>query len=203
MSLEGRPHPRRPIVRSGISRRSVLAGPVLWGCALGALASTGRAALPPELAQLWPAARLHGQGHLRFMGLSVYDIRLWSSAASLSPMTWVERPLALEIQYARALSGKRIAERSLQEMQRGGALNDDLAQRWLQAMVPWFPDVKAGDRITGVYLPDEGARFFHNARPTGYSSDKSFAQRFFGIWLSPWTSQPELRAALMPPSGST
>jgi len=203
MSPEARLYPRRQDVSSGVPRRALLAVPLLWGCARGALASTGRAAIPPEVAQLWPTARLHGQGHLRFMGLSVYDIRLWSSAASLSAMTWIERPLALEIQYARALSGKRIAERSLQEMQRGGALSDDLAQRWLQAMGPWFPDVKAGDRITGVYSPEEGARFFHNARPTGYSGDKSFAQRFFGIWLSPWTSQPELRAALLPPSGST
>lgn len=186
-----------------MDRRALLGTALLWAAAPGTWASSTRAVAPPEVAQLWPSARLHGQGHLRFMGLSVYDIRLWSSAASLTANTWAERSLALEIQYTRALSGKRIAERSLQEMQRGGALSDELAQRWSQAMGAWFPDVKAGDRITGVYSPEEGTRFFHNARLTGHSTDKMFSQRFFGIWLSPWTSQPELRAALLPTPSST
>ncbi len=203
MIRSGPTNPHPPSAAPRLGRRQVLAAPILWGWMAHALASTARVAPPPEIAQLWPSARLFGQGHLRFMGLSVYDVRLWSNAPSLSAASWVERPLALELQYARSLSGRRIAERSLQEMQRGGALSDELAQRWLQAMGAWFPDVKAGDRITGIYGPEEGARFFHNARPTGHSSDKVFAQRFFGIWLSPWTSQPELRAALLPPSGST
>ncbi len=60
-----------------------------------------------------------------------------------------------------------------------------------------FPDVHAGDRITGVHRPGEGAAFFVNGRAVGEVRDSRFAQLFFGIWLSPRTSQPSLRAALL------
>ena len=35
-------------------------------------------------------------------------------------------------------------------------------QRWLQAMVDTFPDVKEGDRLTGLHTPGAGTRFFFN-----------------------------------------
>jgi hypothetical protein len=72
---------------------------------------------PPELSAALPAARLQGEGRLRFFGLHVYDIRLWTAAA-FSPERWAEAPIALEIEYARTLYGKAIAERSIDEMKR-------------------------------------------------------------------------------------
>ena len=36
-----------------------------------------------------------------------------------------------------------------------------------------------------------------NGKPTGEIRDAEFARLFFGIWLSPKTSEPELRAALL------
>ena len=57
--------------------------------------------------------------------------------------------------------------------------------------------MKAGDRITGVYKPGEGMRFFFNARPAGEIRDAEFARLFVGIWLSPRTSEPSLRRALL------
>jgi hypothetical protein len=57
--------------------------------------------------------------------------------------------------------------------------------------------VHAGDRITGVHRPGEAAVFFVNGRGVGEVRDARFAQLFFGIWLSPRTSQPALRASLL------
>ena len=57
--------------------------------------------------------------------------------------------------------------------------------------------MRAGDRITGVHLPGEGARFFVNGRLQGELRDADFARLFFGIWLSPRTSEPALREALL------
>jgi hypothetical protein len=64
-------------------------------------------------------------------------------------------------------------------------------------MTRLFPDVKAGDRITGVHRPGESAAFFVNGRAVGEVREARFASLFFGIWLSPRTSQPALRAALL------
>ena len=105
--------------------------------------------------------------------------------------------LALELEYARALDGQAIAERSLKEMKGLARVDAAQAERWLQQMRQIFPDVKKGDRITGVQQPGEAARFFVNGQPRGEVRDAEFTRLFFGIWLSPRTSQPKLREALL------
>jgi Chalcone isomerase-like len=159
--------------------------------------------LPTEVATTLPRARLNGRGRLRFFGLHVYDIRLWSlEPLPASLQDWARHPLALEIEYARGLVGKQIAERSLEEMKRVGTVSETQAAQWLGAMTRLFPDVKAGDRITGVQLPAERTQFFLNARPIGEVADAEFTRLFFGIWLSPRTSEPALREALLSAAAS-
>jgi hypothetical protein len=82
-------------------------------------------------------------------------------------------------------------------MRRVGAFSDAQAQAWLQAMQAAFPDVAAGDRLTGIHRPGQGARFLANGRPTLDVNDPEFARLFFGIWLSDKTSEPQLRQALL------
>jgi hypothetical protein len=161
-----------------------------------ALASTAPPALPPELKGELRDAQLRGEGRLRYLGLHVYDIRLWAES-ELGSRDLLSQPLALELEYARTLEGKAIAERSLKEMQGLGAIDAALAERWLQQMRQILPDVKKGDRITGVQRPGEAARFFVNGQPRGEVRDAEFTRLFFGIWLSPRTSQPKLREALL------
>jgi Chalcone isomerase-like len=175
----------------GLPRRHLL----LAAAAAVALPTSART-LPPELEQTLPAARLHGQGRLRFLGLLVYDVRLWTTT-DFSPERWAQSPIALEIEYARSLYGSAIAERSLEEMRRQGDLPEARAESWLTDMRRLFPDVKEGDRITGVKQPGVGAAFFVNGRPRGEVRDADFARRFFGIWLAPQTSEPALRQRLL------
>ncbi len=153
-------------------------------------------AAPQELAADLPGARLLGSGTLRFLGLHIYDARLWVGAAAPGD-DWAAAPLALELQYARSLSGARIAERSLKEMQRQGDFSAADGDRWLGAMKQLFPDVKEGDRITGLNLPGFGARFYVNGALKGDLRDPRFAKLFFGIWLAPQTSEPALRKRLL------
>ena len=171
--------------------------------ALGLLGSAGLAAqvraqvpTPTEVATEIPDAKLQGSGTLRFMGLRIYDARLWLGATAVGA-DWTATPLALELDYARSLDGVKIAERSLSEMRRQGDIAADVAERWLGAMKQLFPDVKAGDRITGLNVPGLGVRFFINGRLKGDVRDTAFARYFFGIWLSPKTSEPALRDSLL------
>ena len=143
-----------------------------------------------------PAARLQGQGRLTFLGLNVYSAKLWV-LAGFKPDEFTHQPLVLELEYARSLTGRLIAERSLVEMKRAGDVPETRARPWLAAMSQAFPDVVKGDRLSGLYQPDEGMRFFCNGKPCGEVRDAMFAQRFIGIWLSPHTSEPQLRQALL------
>ena len=143
-----------------------------------------------------PGARLLGQGKLTFLGLSVYSAKLWVTDA-FKPDAFTESPVALELEYARSLDGPKIAERSLAEMKRVGKVPDDKATAWLAEMTKLFPDVNKGDRITGLFQPGEGMRFLLNDKPRGEVHDPAFAALFIGIWLSPRTSEPKLRLALL------
>lgn len=151
---------------------------------------------PGEVSAELARARLHGQGRLTVFGLRVYDARLWTTEG-FSTEHFEQHAFALELQYLRRLAGAAIAERSLAEMQRLGDVAPGDAQRWLAAMVKTFPDVREGDRIVGVHRPGSSARFFLNGRLLDEIADAGFARRFFAIWLSPRTSQPTLRAALL------
>jgi len=174
-----------------MKRRScLLALPALLGLPLRAAAS------PAEL----PPWQLQGQAQMRFLGLLIYDVRLWVPAKVGAP-DWATQDLALELQYARSLSGKEIAKRSLAEMRRQGEINAAQAKSWLAEMEAAFPDVKAGDRITGQFEPGKAAQFFFNGQRGRRVADAEFARLFFGIWLSAHSSEPKLRQQLLQSDG--
>ena len=147
-----------------------------------------------------------GRGTLRFLGMRVYEAVLWvpgaggatsaeRAAAAPPPL---DRDFALELVYAIDLSGVRIAERSDQEIARHPDRGSPAQRaRWLERMRAIFPDVRAGDRIKGLYRVDGPTRFFLNGKPLGDIDDPMFGRAFFGIWLDARTSEPALREALL------
>jgi hypothetical protein len=184
-------------VKDAARRRYVLAAMTLALPAAGLRAqSPPVAGAPPELAADLPGARLQGSGRLRFLGLHIYDARLWCGAQAVGA-EWAAAPFAIELIYARSLDGEQIAERSLKEMRRQGDIDAVAAERWLGNMKQLFPNVSAGDRVTGLNLPGTGARFYVNGNFRGEPREVDFARLFFGIWLSPRTSEPALRDALL------
>ena len=163
------------------------------------IAAQGDAKAPNEVQAALINPRLQGQGSVRFLGLRIYDASLWTVAGQPATVASWSLPLAMDIRYLRSLQGQQIAERSLQEMKRQGDIDEPTAQRWLQAMQGLFPDVKEGSRITGVNLPQVGVRFYVDGGDRGAVNEPEFARRFFGIWLSPQSSDLKLRAALLGP----
>jgi hypothetical protein len=170
----------------------------LSGGVSAAWAEVSARPLPEGVTRLvGPAARARGTAKLRMLGLSIYDARLFA-ADPFVPERFQATSLALELVYARSLKGQRIAEASLDEMRRGGAIPDEQAAQWLAFMAQAFPDVKAGYQIVGVWDPREStSTFFVNGVAGRSLKDPSFGERFFGIWLAPHTSQPELRLRLL------
>lgn len=143
-----------------------------------------------------PGSRLQGEAMLRFFGLRVYQARLWVRP-DFRPDRFIEQPVVLELEYLRELKGGAIAERSVQEMRRAGGFSESQAERWLADMRRIFPDVKNGDKLTGLYEPGQGTRFWYNGQPAGDVADPEFGKLFFGIWLAPTTSEPAMRLALL------
>lgn len=142
-----------------------------------------------------PAAQVIGSGEFSWFGLRLYSARLWSPA---KPLDWAQ-PFALELRYHRALSRETLVEASLEEMRRlnGPTLDEATLARWSKAMLGTFVDVKPGMRITGVYLPGQGCRFYVDDVLRTEVDDSAFARAFFAIWLDPRARDPDLRARLL------
>ena len=164
-----------------------------------AASSAGAPQARPELSAL-PRARLVGQARLTVWGFDIYDVRLWAPA-SFSAAGFAVSALALELNYLRNFQAADIAERSLKEMRRSQPVSDGQAAQWKAELLRVIPDVRKGDRITGVHWPGQGAAFWVNGRASGEILDADFARLFFGIWLSPDTSEPRMREALLAGSG--
>ena len=141
-------------------------------------------------------ARLAGTARLRFWGLDIYQARLWVRPGFQAP-DFARHTFALELDYLRTFTRTEIATRSIEEMRRISRFSDARAEEWQGALRAALPDVKKGDSITGLHLPGTGVRFLLNGRPYGEVRDPEFAPLFFGIWLSPATSEPALRQSLL------
>ena len=150
----------------------------------------------PELSDTLPQARRIGTGRLTVWGFQVYDARLWAHPG-FSAANFDRAPLALEVSYLRAFKAEEVAERSIKEMRRTKPVSDAQASRWIADLLRVIPDVRKGDRVMGVHKPGVGAAFWVNGKNTGEVQDAEFARLFFGIWLSPNTSEPKLREALL------
>ncbi|MFJ2682363.1 chalcone isomerase family protein [Pseudomonas sp. NPDC087342] len=142
-----------------------------------------------------PGARIIGAGEFKVFGFDVYNARLWSAARPLAP----DQPFALELIYQRSISREDLVQASVDEIKRLSGASVSAAQLagWQAQMQQSFVDVEAGTRITGVYLPGQGARFFVGQQLQHEVKDPQFARAFFDIWLDPRTRNPELRQQLL------
>ena len=162
-----------------------------------ALAQVAPASASP-LAATTPLAgtRMAGEGVLRFLGFEIYRARLWVPPG-FDPDIFTPHPLPLELPYQRIFTAEAIAKRSIEEMRRVGSFTPQQATGWQQALQAALPDVKPGDRLLGLYQPGAGAVFKMGGRVVGEVPDAEFSRLFFGIWLSPQTSEPALRQQLI------
>ena len=150
---------------------------------------------PPSAAAL-RTPRLVGQQRFTYWGFEVYDASLWASAPFVAE-DWAKQVLVLELRYLRDFKGADIAQRSMDEMQGQRPLSNTQHSSWSNTLQNLIPNVRAGERITGIYSPDKGMQLLHQDRVLGELRDPEFAQRFLGIWLAPETSQRKLRQQLL------
>lgn len=182
-----------------MSKAAQLAAIVVLSTSLGvpvqALASTP-SALPAEITAAVADAQFSGSGKLTFFGLDVYESSLWV-APSFKSTSFENHAFALELHYLRSFSADAIAQRSIEEMQRLEPLPEQKAAQWLSALREALPNVKKGDRLIGLHRPGAGVVFWSNGKRIGEVRDAEFARQFFAIWLSPKTSEPKLRRAML------
>jgi len=173
------------------SRRQVTASLAL----LLALGHASAKSAPQEVHADLPNATLAGNSRFTFLGFGIYEASLWVTPG-FSTSAYDRHAFALALTYLRDFTGEAIAQRSETEMRRQPGATEAQLDTWKRRMREVFPDVRKGDRLTGIHRPGEGARFHINGQAAGAVPDADFSRRFFGIWLSAQTSDTRLRDAL-------
>jgi len=151
-------------------------------------------AKPAELQGVFQATEPYGRSSLRWLFLKAYDVHLWTDA----PVWSMDASFALSIKYNMGFTSEELVERTLEEMKKvePGLSGGRLAQ-FSAPLSRVLPAVKSGDRISALYIPGRPVRFFLNGRATGEMDAVDFAAAFFGIWLSPRSSEPSVRRELL------
>lgn len=168
----------------------------LLAAAALALSPLATSAAPASYESLKGELRVVSESRLKWFGLHIYDARLRTTERFDAARPQATR-FMLELTYARALQGAKIADASRDEIARLGFGNAAQRERWHAAMTRLFPDVVQGQRIAGVNLPGEGVVFYVDGKFAGRVDDPSFAHAFFAIWLDERTAEPALRAQLL------
>jgi len=140
-----------------------------------------------------PHLVLLGESRLSVLFWDIYDARLYVQGKTYDP----DKPFALSLTYLRDFSGSDIAERSIEEIRQQGFGDESVLASWQVQLEMIFPDLVEGDEIMGISNPSEGAQFFLNGSLIGAITDQNLSGRFFDIWLSEKTSEPEMRQSLI------
>ena len=140
-----------------------------------------------------PKAQKVGEGRLTYMFWDVYDATLYAPQGDWNN----DQPFALQLSYLREIEGKKIADRSAEEMRNQGIDDEVKLAAWHTQMRKIFPDVDEGVRLTGIHTDKGEAVFYRDNEEIGRINDPEFSRAFFDIWLNGKTSSPDLRRKLL------
>ena len=138
-----------------------------------------------------------GEAKLKVLLWSVYNSRLYTADGAYREGT---RPLRLEIEYLIDVKSERLVDRTLQEWEAIGREHPEQAN-WATTLRELWPDIQAGDVLTLELAEDHSATFSRNGELLGTLEHPDFGQHFVDIWLSPDSTRPELRLALLGKDG--
>ncbi len=146
----------------------------------------------PAMAALEPSLRTVGKGSMHWLWWKLYDARLLSADGRYRRG---QRPLLLQLRYARDISRDQLLETTRGEWQRLG-VDGWQQQVWSAALARLWPDVTTGQQLS-LYLDGKGSsHFYHQGRYLGAIDTPAFGEAFLDIWLSPRTRAPQLRRQL-------
>ena len=159
-----------------------------------------------------------GHHEFTYWGLSIYKASLWlgtkisSTAKEVSPnglsrTDWglPRGVIALSLVYQRGFSKELLVKRSMEEMLAQHSVPQGQKVAWERELRAVLPSVNEQDELVALYDAQDLGRVLFLGKLKGRLSYESLgclsapllAQSFMGIWLSPQTSQPKMREALL------
>ncbi|MFD2178200.1 chalcone isomerase family protein [Veronia pacifica] len=145
----------------------------------------------------WQAWPIVGEASLSWGFWTIYDSQL---ATPDGQYLGSAGPLALKITYRRDIDGEDLLDATGDQWEHLGYQLSEY-QPWVKELGTVFPNVKKGDQL--IYTLNNGVGIFYFRenrgvpKVVGKTSSSDMADAFSAIWLSPDTSYPNLRLALI------
>ncbi len=134
-----------------------------------------------------------GKGTYSVLLFDAYDIALYSPNGAYRATA----PHALSIEYRMSFTKSEIVDRSIEEMERKRKLPESKRKYYIEQLSQIIPNVKEGDEIRAVFVPNKSTVFYKNGKRLGVIKDAAFTNEYSGIWLADDTNAPSLREDLI------
>lgn len=123
----------------------------------------------------------------------IYHSKLYTQTGKYLPQN--EQTTLFEIHYLKDITGKDLIERTVEQWQHL-AIDTSHYQHYIELLSSIWPDIKAGDQLSLLIKPQQ-SDFYFNGHAIGSINSAEFGPLFLAIWVSEYTSQPNLRAHLL------
>jgi hypothetical protein len=148
--------------------------------------------LPKDFSQL--KFKKVGSAKFSILFWDIYNSTLYTeSGRFLHEIT--TQPLIFEIEYLKDITKNDLLERTIEQWQHLKIPESQYSKFIPRLKVIW-PDISSGDKLAMLVQNKQSVFFFNNLR-VGQIEQKEFSKLFLDIWLSPKTSQIELRKQLL------
>ncbi|MBU1619428.1 MAG: chalcone isomerase family protein [Gammaproteobacteria bacterium] len=140
--------------------------------------------------------KLLGQGQFSYLFWDLYQAQLYTADGSWNGYQQ-SSPLVLKLTYQRKISKDDFIEATMDQWKHLQGKLSAQHKEWAGLLDRLWTDVKKGDQLSCVLLPDGTVQFYFNDKLLGDVTDPAFGPAFLDIWLSDKTSAPKLRKQLL------
>jgi hypothetical protein len=133
-----------------------------------------------------------GQGDIKFLFKTIYVAELMAEDSNFEFP--IQTPFVLKICYKINLKAEKIVNETYKQWREQGITVSSNWQVWVEELIP---DVKKNDCLALTVEQTDKAHLSLNDSLLGSTTEQALIEAFAGIWLSPKSTRPELRAALL------
>jgi hypothetical protein len=125
-----------------------------------------------------PLAKV-GQGIFHKFGFRIYRATLWAPDGKWE----AQKPYALQLSYFRSLSKDTLIDTVMSDIESQGGSDEATYERWKNVLENSLSDIREGDVLIGLSVPDEKTKLFYNGAVIANIDEQPFADAFFNVWL--------------------
>jgi len=147
--------------------------------------------LPEELDTL--AFNKVGSAQFSVLFWDIYNSHLFTKSGRYEENS--DQDVIFKIEYLKDISADELIKRTVEQWQHLNYKKSDY-EAFIPRLKSLWPNISAGDSLT-LYRNNQSTEFYFNNMNIGVIDNEEFYKLFLAIWLSPDTSEPELRQSLI------